>query len=42
MADLDLRRFPFEVAIENFGHDHNIGTVVRTANAFVQRMKLAP
>jgi tRNA G18 (ribose-2'-O)-methylase SpoU len=22
------------VAIENFGHDHNIGTVVRTANAF--------
>ena len=25
---------PFHVAIENFGHDHNIGTVVRTANAF--------
>ena len=22
------------MAIENFGHDHNIGTVVRTANAF--------
>jgi tRNA G18 (ribose-2'-O)-methylase SpoU len=22
------------VAIENFAHDHNIGTVVRTANAF--------
>ena len=34
VADLDERRFPFEVAIENFGHDHNIGTVVRTANAF--------
>ena len=35
VADLDLRRHPFEVAIENFGHDHNIGTVVRTANAFL-------
>lgn len=34
VADLDTRRHPFEVAIENFGHDHNIGTVVRTANAF--------
>lgn len=34
VADLDTRRFPFEVAIENFGHDANIGTVVRTANAF--------
>ncbi len=34
VADLDSRRFPFEVAIENFGHDANIGTVVRTANAF--------
>lgn len=34
VADLDRRRHPFEVAIENFGHDHNIGTVVRTANAF--------
>ena len=32
--DLDTRRHPFHVAIENFGHDHNIGTVVRTANAF--------
>lgn len=32
--DLDRRRHPFHVAIENFGHDHNIGTVVRTANAF--------
>lgn len=34
VADLDLRRQPFHVAIENFQHDHNIGTVVRTANAF--------
>ena len=37
VADLDTRRHPFEVAIENFGHDHNIGTVVRTANAFAAR-----
>jgi tRNA G18 (ribose-2'-O)-methylase SpoU len=34
VADLDTRRHDFHVAIENFGHDHNIGTVVRTANAF--------
>lgn len=33
-ADLATRAHPFHVAIENFGHDHNIGTVVRTANAF--------
>ncbi|MFY9805980.1 MAG: RNA methyltransferase [Pseudonocardiaceae bacterium] len=31
---LDARRHPVHVAIENFDHDHNIGTVVRTANAF--------
>lgn len=35
VADLDVRRHPFHVAIENFGHDANIGTVVRTANAFL-------
>ena len=35
VADLDTRRHPFHVAIENFGHDANIGTVVRTANAFL-------
>ncbi|NYJ04258.1 TrmH family RNA methyltransferase [Petropleomorpha daqingensis] len=35
VADLDARRHPFSVAIENFGHDLNIGTVVRTANAFL-------
>ena len=34
VADIDARRHPLHVAIENFGHDHNIGTVVRTANAF--------
>jgi tRNA G18 (ribose-2'-O)-methylase SpoU len=37
VADLDGRRHDFHVAIENFGHDHNIGTVVRTANAFAAR-----
>jgi tRNA G18 (ribose-2'-O)-methylase SpoU len=34
VADLDRRRHRLHVAIENFGHDLNIGTVVRTANAF--------
>ncbi len=34
VADLDTRRHPFWVAIENWRHDLNIGTVVRTANAF--------
>lgn len=34
VADLDIRRFPVEVAIENWEHDLNIGTVVRNANAF--------
>lgn len=34
VADIDARRHPLHVAIENFGHDANIGTVVRTANAF--------
>jgi tRNA G18 (ribose-2'-O)-methylase SpoU len=36
-ADLDVRRHPFHVAIENFAHDFNIGSVVRTANAFLAR-----
>lgn len=35
VADLDTRRHGFEVAIENFTHDLNIGSVVRTANAFL-------
>ncbi|WP_199424440.1 TrmH family RNA methyltransferase [Actinotalea solisilvae] len=34
VADLDLRRHPFHVAVENWAHDLNIGSVVRTANAF--------
>jgi tRNA G18 (ribose-2'-O)-methylase SpoU len=34
VADLDRTRHPFHVAIENFAHDFNIGSVVRTANAF--------
>jgi tRNA G18 (ribose-2'-O)-methylase SpoU len=34
VADLDRRGFPVEVAIENWEHDLNIGTVVRNANAF--------
>ena len=34
VADLDARRHDFHVAIENWQHDFNIGTVVRTANAF--------
>jgi tRNA G18 (ribose-2'-O)-methylase SpoU len=33
--DLDTRRHPFHVAIENWQHDLNIGSVVRTANAFL-------
>src|SRR6195952_6007138 len=35
VADLDARRFPYHVAIENWQHDFNIGTVVRNANAFL-------
>jgi len=34
VVDLDARRHPFHVAVENLRHDANIGTVVRTANAF--------
>jgi tRNA G18 (ribose-2'-O)-methylase SpoU len=33
-ADLALRRHGFHVAVENWAHDFNIGSVVRTANAF--------
>lgn len=35
VADLDRRRHPFHVAVENWAHDLNIGSVVRTANAFL-------
>jgi tRNA G18 (ribose-2'-O)-methylase SpoU len=34
VADLDATRHPFVVAVENWQHDFNIGSVVRTANAF--------
>ncbi|GAA3741375.1 TrmH family RNA methyltransferase [Salinactinospora qingdaonensis] len=34
VADLDTQRHPFHVAVENWEHDFNIGSVVRTANAF--------
>jgi tRNA G18 (ribose-2'-O)-methylase SpoU len=37
VADLDTRRNDFHVAIENWQHDFNIGSVVRTANAFLAR-----
>lgn len=33
VADLDTRRHEFHVAVENWGHDFNIGSVIRTANA---------
>jgi tRNA G18 (ribose-2'-O)-methylase SpoU len=35
VADLDRRRHGFHVAIENWQHDFNIGTIVRSANAFL-------
>lgn len=34
VADLDATRSPLHIAIENWEHDFNIGTVVRNANAF--------
>ena len=37
VADLDTRRHDFHVAVENWQHDFNIGTIVRTANAFLAR-----
>jgi tRNA G18 (ribose-2'-O)-methylase SpoU len=36
-ADLDQRRHGFHVAIENWVNDNNIGSVVRTANAFLAK-----
>ncbi|HEY0248173.1 MAG TPA: TrmH family RNA methyltransferase [Gryllotalpicola sp.] len=35
VAELDARRHPFHVAIENWQHDLNIGSIVRSANAFL-------
>jgi tRNA G18 (ribose-2'-O)-methylase SpoU len=37
VADLDTRRHEFHVGIENWQHDFNIGTIVRTANAFLAK-----
>jgi tRNA G18 (ribose-2'-O)-methylase SpoU len=34
VADLNTRRHPLQIAIENWQHDLNIGSIVRTANAF--------
>jgi len=33
-ADLDKSRVPLHIAVENWQHDFNIGTIVRSANAF--------
>ena len=35
IASLDQRRHSYHVAIENWQHDLNIGSIVRTANAFL-------
>lgn len=37
VTDLDKRRHSFHVAIENWEHDFNIGTIVRNANAFMAK-----
>lgn len=37
VADLDQQRHSFHIAIENWEHDFNIGTVVRNANAFMAK-----
>jgi len=37
VSDLDGRRHPFHVAIENWQHDLNIGSIVRNANAFLAK-----
>ena len=34
VQDLDTKRHPLQIAIENWQHDLNIGSIVRTANAF--------
>jgi tRNA G18 (ribose-2'-O)-methylase SpoU len=34
VAELDLSRHPLQIAIQNWEHDFNIGSMVRTANAF--------
>lgn len=37
VAELDTKRHSFHIAIENWHHDFNIGSVVRTANAFAAK-----
>jgi tRNA G18 (ribose-2'-O)-methylase SpoU len=37
VAELDRSRHPFHVAVENWQHDMNIGSIVRSANAFGAR-----
>ena len=37
VSDLDTKRHPYHVAIENWQHDLNIGSIVRTANAFLAK-----
>jgi tRNA G18 (ribose-2'-O)-methylase SpoU len=34
VADLETRRHPLQIAIQNWEHDFNICSIVRTANAF--------
>jgi tRNA G18 (ribose-2'-O)-methylase SpoU len=34
VVDLDTTRHPLQIAIQNWEHDFNIGSMVRTANAF--------
>ncbi len=34
VADLDTKRHAVHIAVENWGHDFNIGSVIRSANAF--------
>ena len=34
VADLDTKRTPLHIAVENWKHDLNIGSLIRTANAF--------
>ncbi|GAB78953.1 putative RNA methyltransferase [Austwickia chelonae NBRC 105200] len=34
VADLDRHRHPLHIAVENWEHDFNIGSIIRTANAF--------
>lgn len=34
ISDLNMSRIPLEIAVENLTRDFNMGTIVRTANAF--------